>query len=99
MKILNAGSALFSCLQVVCEHLRELHHAIRVEPTGGTKTCGVCAQPLALDPYRCKSCDVLVHRGCREMIGHCHVPSCRECADFMPKLHQTEPLRDNEHAA
>jgi hypothetical protein len=95
----HAGSALFSSLQVVCTHLRELHHAIRVEPTGGVKTCGVCAQQLARDPYRCKSCDVLVHRGCREMIGHCHVHSCKECADFMPDLPQLVTQGDDEYAA
>lgn len=95
----HAGSALFSSLQTVCAHLRELHHAIRVEPTVSAQTCGVCAQPLARDPYRCKSCGVLVHRGCREMIGYCHVPSCKECADFMPDLSESEPLGDDEHAA
>ena len=84
----HAGSALFSSLQVICEHVRELHEAIRTEPGIGTQGCGVCAQHLGLDPYRCKSCSVLVHRGCREMVGSCHVSSCEECADFMPALNQ-----------
>jgi hypothetical protein len=82
----HAGSALFSSLQVICEHVRELHEAIRTEPELGPQGCGVCAQHLGRDPYRCKTCNVLVHRGCREMVGSCHVSGCEECADFMPAL-------------
>lgn len=95
----HAGAALFSSLQTVCEHLRELHEAIRIEPRAGTQVCGVCAQQLARDPYPCKSCGVLVHRGCREMVGSCHVPSCDECADFMPELSQHNERGDQEYAA
>jgi hypothetical protein len=95
----HAGSALFSSLQAVSEHLRELHEAIRVEVGLEAQGCGVCAQHLGRDPYRCKSCSVLVHRGCREMVGCCHAPGCKECVDFMPALSQSDDEGVQEHAA
>ncbi|MGB0648029.1 MAG: hypothetical protein ACPGQS_12675, partial [Bradymonadia bacterium] len=69
----------------ISTQLRELHRAIQVDPEKLGIHCGICTQPLEIDPYQCKSCDAMVHRGCREMIGSCHRSECQECADFIPE--------------
>ena len=80
----HTGLALFACLRSMSTQLRELNRAIHADSKQMGANCDICTQALESDPYRCKSCNAMVHRGCREMIGSCHRPECQECTDFIP---------------
>ena len=78
----HTGQVLFGGLLTHSQFLRELSELLTNED-GALAPCPSCAQNLGVDPYRCQSCGLLSHRGCREMIQGCQNLNCEACVDYL----------------
>jgi len=49
---------------------------IRMEPGRGDLRCGYCHDQVGAGAWRCKNCDMALHRGCFQEAGSCPTLGC-----------------------